>query len=289
MYKIKKKIIYIFEGLLLFLVFILLKLLPVNSSSKLMGFISMLIGPNLGISMKAYNNIKSVFPKKNDKEVNKIIREMWNNLGRVIGEYPHLNKLLPKKRNSKILIKGKKNLFLVKKKNIPAIFFSAHLANWEIAPMIAIKNGIQVLTIYRKPNNPYVSFLLSYIRSNVPLAPKGPSGAKQLIKALRNGTSIGLIVDQKMNDGIRVNFFNKPAMTAPALAQLALKIKSIIIPVQIERLNGVNFQVTFHKPLKIIKNKKFKTTKQIMTEVNIIIEKWIRKRPNQWFWLHKRW
>ena len=92
-----------------------------------------------------------------------------------------------------------------------------------------------------------------------------------------------------MNDGIRVNFFNKPAMTAPALAQLALKIKSIIIPVQIERLNGVNFQVTFHKPLKIIKNKKFKTTKQIMTEVNLIIEKWIKKRPSQWFWLHKRW
>lgn len=187
------------------------------------------------------------------------------------------------------MIKGKENLLLVKKNNIPAIFFSAHLANWEIAPMVAIKNDISVITIYRKPNNPYVNLLLNYIRSDIPLAPKGAKGAKQIIKALRNGISIGLIVDQKMNNGINVNFFNKPAMTAPALAQLTLKIKSIVVPVQIERLKGTNFQVTFHKPLKLIKNKRFKTTKQIMTEVNLIIEKWIRQRPDQWLWLHRRW
>ena len=289
MHKILKKIFYFFHGILLFLLFLLLRPLPLNASSKLLGSIARSIGPKLGISKKAYNNLKNIMPDKSQKERTKIVKGMWENLGRVIGEYPHLKKLVIKKKNSRIFIKGKKNLLLIKKRKIPAIFFSAHLANWEVAPMTAIKNNIPVLTIFRKPNNPFVSLLLKFFRSNVPLTPKGTEGAKQLIRSLRKGISIGLIVDQKMNDGIEVPFFKKPAMTAPAVAQLALKIKTLVIPVQIERVKKTNFVVTFHNPLKINKNGKQKTVLEIMTEVNLLIEKWIRKRPEQWFWLHRRW
>ena len=288
MYKLKKNIIYFLEGSFLLLIFILLKILPLGISSFLMGKLSSLIGPRLGVTKKAYNNIKNVMPEKNEKEITKIIKDMWENLGKVAGEYPHLSKFDPEK-NNKIQIYGKKNLLLVKKTKTPAIFFSGHLANWEILPNIAIKNGVPVLTIFRRPNNPFINFLIKYIRSNLPMAPKGKEGAKQLIYSLKKGRSIGLVIDQKMNDGIKVPFFNKPAMTSDALAQLCLRIKSLVIPVGVERIKNTNFKITFHDPLKITKNGKKKTPLQIMTEVNLIMEKWIRKNPGQWLWLHRRW
>ena len=279
---------YFLEGSFLLLIFILLKILPLGISSFLMGKLSSLIGPRLGVTKKAYNNIKNVMPEKNEKEITKIIKDMWENLGKVAGEYPHLSKFDPEK-NNKIQIYGKKNLLLVKKTKTPAIFFSGHLANWEILPNVAIKNGVPVLTIFRRPNNPFINFLIKYIRSNLPMAPKGKEGARQLIYSLKKGRSIGLVIDQKMNDGIEVPFFNKPAMTSDALAQLCLRIKSLVIPVEVERMKNTNFKITFHNPLKITKNGQKKTPLQIMTEVNLIMEKWIRKNPGQWLWLHRRW
>ena len=279
---------YFLEGSFLLLIFIVLRILPLGISSFLMGKLSSLIGPRLGVTKKAYNNIKNVMPEKNEKEITKIIKDMWENLGKVAGEYPHLSKISPEK-NNKIQIYGKKNLLLVKKTKTPAIFFSAHLANWEILPNVAIKNGVPVLSIFRRPNNPIINFLIKYLRSNLPMAPKGKEGAKQLIYSLKKGRSIGLVIDQKMNDGIKVPFFNKPAMTSDALAQLCLRIKSLVVPVQVERIKNTNFKITFHDPLKITKNGQNKTPIQIMTEVNLIMEKWIRKKPGQWLWLHRRW
>ena len=279
---------YFLEGSFLLLIFIVLRILPLGISSFLMGKLSSLIGPRLGVTKKAYNNIKNVMPEKNEKEITKIIKDMWENLGKVAGEYPHLSKFDPEK-NNKIQIYGKKIILLVKKTKTPAIFFSGHLANWEILPNIAIKNGVPVLTIFRRPNNPFINFLIKYIRSNLPMAPKGKEGANQLIYSLKKGRSIGLVIDQKMNDGIKVPFFNKPAMTSDALAQLCLRIKSLVIPVGVERIKNTNFKITFHDPLKITKNGQKKTPLQIMTEVNLIMEKWIRKNPGQWLWLHRRW
>ena len=289
MYKFIKKIRYLFEGIALFFLFVFLRFIPLNISSYFLGKIALFIGPNLNISKRATKNIKYAMPNKKDYEIKNYVKGMWENLGKVIGEYPHLKKLVPKEKKNRIYIEGKNNLLLIKKKKIPAIFFSAHMANWEIAPMVAISNNIPVLTIFRRPNNPFVNLLLKYLRPNIPLTPKGKEGAKQLIYSLKKGISIGLIVDQKMNDGIKIPFFNRPAMTSSALAQLGLKIKSIIIPVQIERLKNTNFKVTFHKPLKIIKNGKKKSVFEIMKEVNLIIEKWIKKEPEQWLWLHRRW
>tara|TARA_B100000686_G_scaffold349636_1_gene443513 strand:+ start:1031 stop:1897 length:867 start_codon:yes stop_codon:yes gene_type:complete len=288
LYKLKKNIMYFLEGSFLLLIFIVLRILPLGISSFLMGKLSSLIGPRLGVTKKAYNNIKNVMPEKNEKEITKIIKDMWENLGKVAGEYPHLSKISPEK-NNKIQIYGKKNLLLVKKTKTPAIFFSGHLANWEILPNVAIKNGVPVLSIFRRPNNPFINFLIKYIRSNLPMAPKGKEGARQLIYSLKKGRSIGLVIDQKMNDGIEVPFFNKPAMTSDALAQLCLRIKSLVIPVEVERMKNTNFKITFHNPLKITKNGQKKTPLQIMTEVNLIMEKWIRKNPGQWLWLHRRW
>ena len=279
---------YFLEGSFLLLIFIVLRILPLGISSFLMGKLSSLIGPRLGVTKKAYNNIKNVMPEKNEKEITKIIKDMWENLGKVAGEYPHLSKISPEE-NNKIQIYGKKNLLLVKKTKTPAIFFSGHLANWEISPIAAIKNGVPVLSIFRRPNNPFINFLIKYIRSNLPMAPKGKEGARQLIYSLKKGRSIGLVIDQKMNDGIEVPFFNKPAMTSDALAQLCLRIKSLVIPVEVERMKNTNFKITFHNPLKITKNGQKKTPLQIMTEVNLIMEKWIRKNPGQWLWLHRRW
>mgnify|MGYP001165082219 CR=1 FL=1 len=289
MFKIKKKIIYFIESILLSLLFIFLKILPLNLSSFLMGKLASIVGPKLGISKKAYNNIKYVMPEKNEEQSLQIIKGMWENLGKVFGEYPHLSKLDPEK-NNKIEVCGKKNLELIKKSKIPAIFFSGHIANWEISPIAAIRNDVPVLSIFREPNNPFVNFLIKYLRSNLPMAPKGKEGAKQLIRSLKKGTSIGLVIDQKMNDGISVPFFGISAMTPSAIADLALRFDCPIVPVHIERLAGVKFRVIFEPPLKVKKSGDQKENiYALMVQINDKIEEWIRARPEQWLWLHNRW
>ena len=115
--------------------------------------------------------------------------------------------------------------------------------------------------------------------------PKGKDAAKAIVKELKNGGNVGILVDQKLNNGIAVPFFGNDAMTAPAIAQFALKFNSKIVPANIIRHKGQKFTVKFYQPIEI----ENKSVLQIMTEINAILEDWIRQNPSQWFWVHKRW
>ena len=122
------------------------------------------------------------------------------------------------------------------------------------------------------------------------LIPKGAIAARRAIAALRRGTNLGLLADQKMNDGIPVPFFGRLAMTAPALAILALRFDCDVLPLRVERLNGARFRVTVFPPLPLPRSGEPRAdAAALMARVNAILEEWIRDRPEQWLWVHRRW
>ena len=168
---------------------------------------------------------------------------MWFHFGRVIGEYPHLHKIKIKK-NKNIKIVGINNLLSPLKNEKNCIYFSAHIGNWELSSHPLTQNGYKINFVYRAFNNKYIDDLLKKIRFRygVNLIKKGPEGAKECIKALKNKENLGMLIDQKMNDGLPVNFFNKLAMTAPAIAKFALKFKCQIVPALCIREKGVKYR-----------------------------------------------
>lgn len=268
------------------------RLLPLDAASALGGWLCRRIGPWLPVSRDAERNLRRCFPEKSPKEIRRLLVGMWDNLGRVFGEYPHLGDFRLYAPRSHVEVIGAENVDLLREDGKPGIFFSAHLGNWEIAALSVSRRGLPIALIYRAPNNPVVDALIQWARSHVvhETMPKGTEGARRALAILRDGGHLGMLVDQKMNDGIPVPFFGRPAMTAPALAQFALRFDCPAVPVRVERVRGTRFRITLSPPLEIEKTgDRHRDILAFMTRVNAIIEGWIRERPEQWLWLHRRW
>lgn len=278
-----KKIRYIIEAVLLYLLMNFSKLLPVQWASAFGGWVGRMIGPRLATSRKAINNIQKSFPDKSDTDVQKILIGMWDNLGRVMMEYPHLKHI---SRDRTEIIHPD---ILKQYKGKAAIVIAAHLGNWEICPpAMFLQHDLNSVPIYRAPNNPYTDKMLLKARSlhgQIQAIPKSKSGTRHIVKHLQEGSFIGVLIDQKYNEGIASNFLGRPAMTSPAFAQLAQKFDCPIIPLRLERLKGPNFRITASSPLDITN----KTSEEIIEMSHRLLEEWITDKPEQWLWLHRRW
>ena len=217
---------------------------------------------------------------------------MWDNLGRVVAEYPHLGEINVYEAQGRVEVSGGENVDLLREDGQAGIFFSAHIANWEIASLGATQRGLPLDRIYREANNRLTEWLYKRGRVAVEgtLIPKGPSGARALLKSLKDGKHLGMLVDQKMNDGIPVPFFGRDVMTAPALAELALRYDCPVVPARVERLKGARFRLMILPPLDLIRTGDRKADVAAnMAKVNALLEQWIRDTPEQWLWLHNRW
>lgn len=287
----KRYVSHPFQGVAGYLFFILVRLLPLSWASAIGGWMGRTIGPKLGITKRAQRNIAIAYPNNTPLETESVIRDMWDNLGRTVMEYPLLDRIRIAGDAPHVEIVGTEHLDGFRDDGKPGIFFSAHIANWEIPAICITSRGISSHLVYRAPNNPYVEKLFQrrHLKEGT-LIPKGAKGARIALKALAGGGHLGMLVDQKMNDGIPVPFFGQDAMTAPALAQFALKYNCPIVPVRTERLGGVKFRTTVYPPLDIRPTGDRQADIQtIMNEVNRILENWIRELPAQWLWLHNRW
>ncbi len=278
-----KKLRYLLEASLVYALMGIFKFLPVETASNIGGFIGRHIAARMSVTRKAMRHIElslGVTPA----ESRRIATGMWDNLGRLFAEYPHLTEIYMHRTE----LVGAENLGdLTTTSNTSALFFSGHLANWEVAAASVRQKNIDVDLIYRPPNNPYVKNLLDKCRSMngiVRSYPKSTQGMRQVVMALKEGRRIGILIDQKYNQGIEVPFFGQPAMTSLAFIQLARKFNCPLIPAEIERLNGARFRVTLHKPLDLTKD-----DITLITEAHALLEDWIRARPAQWLWIHKRW
>jgi Kdo2-lipid IVA lauroyltransferase/acyltransferase len=264
--------------------------LPLGWASALGGFTGRLIGPFLGITNRARLNLRAAFPELTAAEVETIVRGMWDNLGRVVYEYPHLKKIKVF-AGKRVEVRGLDNLQTALAAGRRVIMFSGHLGNWEIAALAGGQYGLDIAQIYRAANNPLVDEMLARLRGDSgELIPKGAVASRRAVAALRRGGHLSLLVDQKLNDGIAVPFFGREAMTAPALAMLALHFDCDVMPVRVERLKGAYFRLSVYPKLPLPDSgDRTADILALMTEVNRTLEDWIRERPEQWFWLHRRW
>jgi Kdo2-lipid IVA lauroyltransferase/acyltransferase len=268
------------------------RLLPLDLASATGGWLCRRLGPLAPVSRRAERNLRRAFPEKTDAEIRRLLVAMWENLGRVFGEYPHLARFRLYKPQGRVEVVGVEHADRLREDGKTGIFFSAHIGNWELLAVGATQLGLPLARIYRVPNNPLVDQLMRAARRSVEgeLLPKGAEGARRALAVMRAGGHLAMLVDQKMNDGIAVPFFGRPAMTAPALAQLALKFDCPVVPAKVERLAGCRFRLTIYQPLTIERSgERKRDVLALMTRVNAIIEGWIRERPEQWLWLHRRW
>ena len=287
---------YVLEGAAAWMVFGFFGLLSLDRASNMGGWLGRVVGPRLKVSEVARRNLARAFPEKSQDRIEELVTAMWDNLGRVMAEYPHLDQLRLYDEEGRwpgrVTVEGAEYLDLLRDDGKPGIFFSAHLGNWEINPMLAVQRGLALTLVYRAPNNPLVDALLRRARRSITqsFTAKGGAGAKDSLRVLREGGHLALLADQKMNDGIAVPFFGREAMTAPALARLALKFGCPVVPAKVVRTDGARFHMTLYPPLDMPDSgDRQADVTAVMGQVNELIEGWVRETPEQWMWVHRRW
>ena len=284
-----KLIKYFFQFLFIIFFFSLFKIFGFKISSKIGGKLFEIIGPIFRSKKLIHTNIKKAFPKNNSVEIKKLTKLMWNNYGRVFAEYMFIKDFRFEKIDSKIEIIGQEVLDEIKKSNKPVVFISGHFSNFELMAMQIEKAGIKLSAIYRPLNNIFLNRIMEKIRKKYICKnqiKKGIAGTRELIKFQRNNYSIALMIDQRVSEGEKVNFFNQEAYTTTIPAQLAKKFDMPIVPIFIERVNDTNFKIRISEPLNFLKSD---SIKDITSKLNVIIEEMILKNPTQWIWSHNRW
>jgi len=283
-----RRLRYALETGLVYVLYSFFHALPVETASSLGGKIARRFGPRLRSSAVARRNLVLAFPSLGAAEREKIVAGMWDNLGRVMAEYAHLRRL-----QNRVEIAGAEHLENVRDSGRPAIFFGGHLANWEVGTVAAKDAGLDMHLVYRRPNNPGAGWLLRHARgagASAQIA-KGAEGARGMLAVLKNNGALAVLMDQKLNEGMAVPFFGRDAMTATAVASFALRFeKCPVYPVRVERLGGCRFKMTICPALDIRRSgDKERDMLAILTEINRHLESWIRARPEQWLWIHRRW
>lgn len=278
-----KKLRYALEAAAVHLIYGFFWLMPLDAASGFGGRLMRFLGPRLGLSTRARRNLEKAFPEKSADEIAAIAADMWENLGRVMAEYPHLDEIWPR-----VEVIGAEHIRALADDGRPGIMVGGHLANWEVQAVAVKHHGLGLALVYRRPNNPWVDGLICRARQvgSVDHIPKGGEGARALVSILKKGGHLGVLIDQKLNEGLPVPFFGRVAMTAPAVAVFARKFAAPIHPVRVERLGGAHFRMTVLPELDI---KHLDDDYKIMSEINRMIEFWVRERPGQWLWIHNRW
>ena len=289
-----KIIKYFFEFISVISLFSIFKIIGLKNASNLGDLLGRVFGPLFRSKNITKQNIKIGLGEINEKDETEIINGMWSNIGRTFAEYPFLRNFKLNKTNpNHIKINGINYLDEIKKNNEPSIFFSGHFANFELMAMELEKFGIKCAAIYRPLNNLFLNPIMEYLRMKYICPnqiPKGRVGARDVIKKIKDGYSIALMVDQRVGQAPKIPFFGKPAHTTTIPAQLALKYNCKLVPIFLERKGDVNFEMTVHEPYEIQKTGKVdEDTKNITLKINQIIEKMIIKNPTQWIWSHNRW
>jgi KDO2-lipid IV(A) lauroyltransferase len=281
---------YALEAALLLALMGVFRSLPVDWASAFGGMLARMIGPRLGVAGRALRNLTYAMPENSASRNQEILRGMWSNLGRTVAELPHLSALCAPTSGRIEIVNGDALTDLLTRGG-PVMLFGSHLANWEVGSMMIHRLvGPSLLSVYRATNNPYVNRLMRrWLGPRLAVA-KGNRGAQDLIRHLRGGGKVGMLVDQKLNDGIPVPFFGHEAMTAPAIARLALRFECPIVPVRLERLDGARFRFTVLPPIRATDTGDTAAdVLDTMTRINAMVEGWVAERPEQWLWVHRRW
>lgn len=284
---------YLGEAAVFFTFIGFFRLLGIDKASALGGWIGRNIFYRTHITDRGRENLRAAYPSMSNTEIEDTLLEMWDNLGRTVAEYAHLDKLHFVGSNPRIEVANMETAVRVIEQGKGILFVSGHFGNWEVMPIAATEYGLEGGLVYRPLNNPYVDrWMVGQRRRHGPpnQISKGAQGTKRIFTLLRNKKSIFLLVDQKTSEGVPAPFFGRTAMTTPAPAALALKLGSIILPVTNERLNGAHFRMTVHEPIAYQPSGDHdRDVLALTTSINSAMEARVRYRPSQWLWIHRRW
>ena len=285
-----KNIKYFFQFICIIFLFLIFKISGLKFASILSGNIFKTIGPIFRSNKIVFSNLQIAYPNIEEKEKKQISKKMWFNYGRIFAEYMFIKDFRQNDKYSKrILIENQDILEKIKKNNEQVIFVSGHFNNFELMAMQIEKLGIKLAAVYRPLNNYFLNPIMENIRRKYickTQIKKGILGTKDLVLNLKNGSSIALMIDQRVSQGIRSNLFNKEALTTTIPAQFIKKYKIKIVPVYIERSKEVNFKIKFFEPVKFSNESSIEL---ITHKLNQILENMITKNPEQWIWTHNRW
>lgn len=285
-----KTIRYALEAMLVYALFTLFRALSPTKASDLGGWLGRTIGTRLAANRKARANIALAFPDLDHHRQDAIICGMWDNLGRVVAEYPHLETL----STQYTTVKGGEILNDIHARGLPAIFFGGHLANWEVnGAATLLQLGYPVELTYRKPNNPWTASLLEKARTlngRLIAHPKSSESGRKIIQTIKNGGFLGILIDQKYNEGLKVDFFDAPAMTNPAFVTLCQKYRCPLVPIRAVRENTCHFTLNIYDPIALFDAQGNPLpVEDVIKQAHDLLEGWIRERPQEWLWLHRRW
>jgi len=291
--KLSDKLRYGAEAAGFFTLIGLFRILGLDGASAFGGFLGRNVFIRTSASTRARNNLRAAYPEKTDAEIEAIVLEMWDNLGRTVAEYAHLEKLSMLGPDPRIETANMHLTDEARATGKGVLFVSGHFANWELMPFAATQYGIEGGEVYRPLNNPTIDRWM--VRQRMTYGPKdqiakGAQGTRRIFTLLRGGKAILLLVDQKTNEGVPAPFFGRDAMTTPAPAALALKLGAIVLPASLERLRGSRFRMTVHPPLEFAATgDSERDTLALTIRINEKIEELVRRRPSQWLWIHRRW
>ena len=284
-----KIINYLLQYILIKLFFFICKIIGYKKASNLGELIGKKVGPKFKSKKIIERNINLILPDIKNERVDEIIQKMWGNYGRILSEYVFMKDFRNGNLKDYINIKGLEYLNEIKIKNIPVVFLSVHFNNFELMAMQIEKNGIQLGAIYRPLNNFFLNSTMENIRKNFicnKQIKKGLSGIREILNLFKKNTSIALMIDQRVTEGIKSNFFKQKAFTTTIPAQLVKKFSCPIISIYIERVNKHKFEMVINKPIYFSKDE---SLEYITQQLNYLLEKMILKKPEQWILTHNRW
>ncbi|MBN03873.1 lysophospholipid acyltransferase family protein [Ponticaulis sp.] len=268
------------------------KMMGVDRASNFGGWFFKKLGPLTSTHKTALKNLRMAFPDWSEEQVEATAMEAWECFGRTAGELPHLPKIDPYEENGRVEIVGLENLDAIRDSEKGAVMVSGHFANWEVMAATICNRVEDAYITYRALNNPHIDRKLNKVRHDygtAVLTPKG-IGTREVMKALKDNKAVGLMNDQKFNQGISVPFFGIEAMTAPGPSRLAIKYDVPIVPFSTVRTGPGRFRVTVHDAIVPQKTGDLEADIYATVEqINAFMEARVRETPGQWFWMHRRW
>ena len=268
------------------------KMMGVDRASNFGGWFFKKLGPLTSTHKTALKNLRMAFPEWSEEQVEATAMEAWECFGRTAGELPHLPKIDPYEEHGRVEIVGLENLDAIRDSDKGAVMISGHFANWEVMAATICNRVEDAYITYRALNNPHIDRKLNKVRHDygtAVLTPKG-IGTREVMKALKDNKAVGLMNDQKFNQGIAVPFFGIEAMTAPGPSRLAIKYDVPIVPFSTVRTGPGRFRVTVHDAIVPQKTGDLEADIYATVEqINAFMEARVRETPGQWFWMHRRW
>ena len=284
------KIKYFLQFIIILILFFLFKLLGLKYSTRFSGNLITILGPMFRSNKIIISNLTKAFPKLSLQEKKILSKKMWFNYGRILAEYMYIKYFREKEKFSNLItIENQNILEKIKKESKPVIFISGHFNNFELMAMQIDKAGIDLTTIYRPLNNIFLNPLMERIRKKYickKQIKKGIAGTKELLQNFKNGSSIALMIDQRVTEGVMCDFFGQKARTTTIPAQFVKKFNAKIVPVYIQRFDNNKFKLKFDSDVEF---KSDETLDAITLKLNKILEEMILKNPDQWIWTHNRW